>query len=196
MNWRTTGRNEADQGRDLETNIYEELKKNFRNDEITKTGKKGDILHEVKKGNETIGTIIYECKKVPRHTSSHIIQTQKAKIQRNADFGVLVTTAKITKKFKGYSVERGIIIIKPEAVMIIAKVLRQQIVEITNLKMDENKKHQVANNALKFLKSKYFKEPLQEALLKNKDNVTELKKEVQDHFRYWSKRLQSYQSIF
>lgn len=190
-----TGRNEADQGRDLEKLICEDLKKFFKNDIITNPGKKGDILHTIKEKNKDIGTIIYECKKVPRHTSSHITQTQKAKSQRNADFGVLVTTAKITKKFKGYSVERGIIVISPEAVIVIAKVLRKQIVEINTLKMDKNKKHQAANNALNFLKSKYFKQPLETALQKNKDNVTELKKEMLDHFRYWNRRLESYQSI-
>ena len=179
-----TGRNEADQGLALEKEIWKSLKKNFKNDVISNPGKKGDILHKVKEGNKEIGTIIYECKKVHRHTSSHIVQTQKAKSQRNADFGVLVTTGKITKIFKGYSVERGVIIVRPEAIIVIAEVLRKQIIEINNLKMDTNKKHQATNNALNFLKSKYFTIPLETALLKNKDNVTELKKEMLDHFRY------------
>ena len=84
---------------------------------------------------------------------SHVTQTQKAKREQKADYAFLVTTGKQTKNFTGYKIEKGVIILRPEAVLPFAKIVREQIIEADRLKIPYNKRDQVANKALNFLNS-------------------------------------------
>ena len=189
------GRSEADLGFAEEQKLAGELRKKFPDDLIKVVGKGGDVLHTVRRKNKALDSIIYECKRVANHSTAHIDQTSKAISQQRARFGVLVTTGKTTKSFKGFCVEKGVSIVRPEAVLVVARILRDQIIEMDRLKIEEGKKNLIANRALKFLNSTNFKTPINAALKITDDNIIELNKEVKDHARYWKKRYTNYCSL-
>lgn len=188
-------KNEIHLGFEAEKRLEDKLKEFFPEDTIDKYGKIGDILHTIKRNKETIGTIIYERKRTKTHSSAHIAQTRKAMVKRNADYGILVTTADKSKKFKGFSVEKGrVYVVRPAAVIIFATLLRNQLLEINKRKIPKSKRHQAADRALRFLKSKDFEIPLKEVLENLENNKIALQKEVRDHARYWNNRIKNYQS--
>ena len=91
-----------------EDKLMEALKKDFPQDKFTHTGKGGDILHEIMLEQAASGVIIYECKRVSQWNSGHVEQAFNAKIQRKADFAILVTNA-AKKGSGGFFIERGVI---------------------------------------------------------------------------------------
>ena len=189
------GRNEIDLGFELERETVDKLKEMFPEDVIDNTGKMGDILHTIKNNEQEIGAIIYECKRTKTHSLSHIAQTRKAMAKRNADYGILVTKGEGPKNFKGFSIEKGrVYVVRPAAVIVFATLLRNYLLEINKRKIPKNKRHQAADRALRFLKSKDFESPLKEVLENLENNKTALEKEVRDHVKYWNNRIKNYQS--
>lgn len=60
------------EGLEFEENLYKRLKKEFPDDKLEHVGKGGDILHSVFFKKDVAGVIIYECKRTPTITASHI----------------------------------------------------------------------------------------------------------------------------
>ena len=70
------------EGLEFEENLYKRLKKEFPKDKLEHVGKGGDILHSVPFKGQVAGIIMYECKRTPRITASHIKQAALAKRTR------------------------------------------------------------------------------------------------------------------
>ena len=189
------GRSEIDRGFEYEKKLTAELKKEYPHDDIKDVGKGGDVLHKIMMRKKFIGSIIYECKRTQNHQSSHVTQTATAKNNRGADFGVLVTSGKITKNFLGFKVERGIIITQGPGAIMVSRILRDQIIEMDRQKLDEEKKNAAARRALNYLNSNDFKGPLRNSLRLIEDSKKSLEKEILSHIRDWTQRSQIYTDI-
>jgi len=183
----------------LEGLLYEdvlagELKKRFRRDEITHTGKGGDVIQCVMLGDERIGLIVYECKRVKHHSSKHVKQAVRAKEKRKADFAVLVTSA-VKRGTHGFFMERGVIVVHPTGVLPLVGILRGQIVEIARMKLGREQKDEVARLVLEYLSGPEFTNSMdaiiQESLALQKELVDEIKR----HEAAWKKRHEAHTKI-
>jgi len=178
-----------------EDKILEALRNEFPKDKFDHTGKGGDILQHVMVDKEVVGLIVYECKRVSHWQSGHAEQAYAAKIQRKADYAVLVTNAP-KKGTHGFFVEKGAIVINPGGVIAIAGILREQIVRIAQLKLTHAQKEEAIEKTLEYLQGAEFKNGLEVVIRKTVEMYDDLKKECQDHVRMWKKRHESLKGVY
>ncbi len=181
----------------LEEKVFlEHLRKEFPQDRFEHVGKGGDIIQYVIENNKIIGTIVYELKKVSIFNKSHIEQTVEAKQKRNADFGILVTNAKRGKEDFGLSTSKGVIIIHPAGALVIAKILRDQIVAISKLSLSQSERNKTIKTVIEYIQSPSFKNGIENIINSTIDLYNSLKKEVKDHINVWENRINKYRKIY
>ena len=180
----------------LEEKVFlEKLKHMFPGDKFDHTGKGGDIVHYITEKGSEVGIIVYELKKVSNFSRSHIDQTFKAKQQRSADYGLLVTNAKRSKDDFGFGVTKGIIIIHPAGSLALVSILRDHIIRISKLKLSAQKRNQTVQAVLEYIQSPSFRNGIETIIEDTKDLYHSLTKEVKDHVKVWELRFNKYRNI-
>lgn len=180
----------------LEEKVFlEELKKAFPNDRFEHTGKGGDIVHIVVDQSRDAGTIVYELKKVARFQSAHVTQTQKAKSQRQADYGILVTNAKKPKSESGFFVSRGVIIIHPVGALVLIGILRSNLIDISKLKLSRLERDKTIKAVMEYVQGASFNNSINDIIQDTIDLYNNLKKEVVEHTKNWKLRYEKYLNI-
>ncbi|MGH9876546.1 MAG: DUF2130 domain-containing protein [Nitrososphaerales archaeon] len=191
---RERGTTPQSEGLEFEEKLVSRLKKEFPEDEILHKGKGGDVLHLVKFNRKHTGTIIYECKRTPSIQKQHILQTNRAKQTREADFAVLVTTGK-KRGFSGFRQIDGVSVVSPLAVISLASLLRQQLIEMARLKITKEKRAILAQKLMQYVDSPQFKNPLEEVVQRTSKLQDMIKKEYSDHMHTWRERWNHYYKI-
>ncbi len=177
-----------------EDNLIRELKKRFPEDKFDHTGKGGDIVHHIMSGNEQIGVIVYECKRVKNYSSSHVKQALEAKEKRRADFAILVTNA-MKKGTQGFFTERSVLIVHATGVLSLAGILRRQIVQIGEMKLGQLQREKAIRLTLDYLQGPEFSNSIEAIVSETITLYSEMKNEVKEHVRIWRKRYDSYAKI-
>jgi len=178
-----------------ETVFLQKLKLMFHGDKFEHTGKGGDIVHNIIEKGNSVGIIVYELKKVSAFSKKHIEQTFKAKQQRSADYGILVTNAKRTKDDFGFGVTKGVIIIHPAGSLVLVGILRDHIVRISKLQLSAQKRNETVQAVLEYIQSPSFRNGIETIIEDTKDLYISLTKEVKDHVRTWELRFGKYRNI-
>ena len=178
-----------------EDKLIEALQKEFPKDKFTHTGKGGDILHEVIFEKAVRGIIIYECKRVGHWNSKHAEQAFNARVQRKADYAILVTNA-AKKGTSGFFIEKNVIVVNPGGVLAIANILRDQIVRMAQLKLTQAQKDEAVEKTLQYLQGAEFKNALETVIRKTVEMYEDLKKECHDHVKTWKKRHDCLKSVY
>ena len=182
------------EGLEFEEELAKRLRKEFPLDEIRHTGKGGDILQTVRISGKTAGIIIYECKRTPRILEQHITQAYKAKQTREAAFAVLVTTGK-KKGFSGLTEIDKVLVVSPLGVIPLAKLLRQQLIEMFNASVTKEKRAIIANRLMQFITSPQFRNPIEEVIEISGKLQKQVREEARDHVKMWTRRWDYYQKI-
>jgi hypothetical protein len=179
----------------LEDILTKALMKEFPEDKgIKNTGKGGDILHPVICDGECAGLIVYECKKVKQYNSAHVKQAAKAKMTRKADFAVLVTSA-MKRNTQGFFVEKGVIVIHPSGVLSLAGILRQQLAQISRLKLGQQERNEAIRLILQYMEGPQFANSMELIIEESIDLNKQLEEEKKKHEETWEKRSASYKKI-
>lgn len=142
-------------GLEFEGKLTARLRREFPDDEILQKGKGGDVLHTVRFGKKSAGIIIYECKRTPRIQSEHIAQAHAAKQTRQADFAVLVTTAR-KKGFSGFTEMGGVWVASPLATIPLASLLREHLIEMLKAKITGERRAAIAQQLMRYIDSPEF----------------------------------------
>ena len=174
--------------------LTKELKKQFKGDKIRHTGKGGDVIQTVVYNKEGVGVIVYECKRVKQHQTSHVKQAAKAKRTRNAYFAVLVTTAS-KRGTHGFFVERGVVVVHPSGVLALAGILRDQIVEIARMKLGRTQKDRAIKLILEYLEGPKFTNSMDIVIREGIGLQRELIDEIKKHEAAWKKRHEAHMKI-
>lgn len=178
-----------------EDNLLEALRKEFPKDKFEHPGKGGDLLQFIMQQNKQIGVIVYECKKVLHWNASHLEQAAQAKLQRKADYAMLVTNAQ-RKGSGGIFVERGVVVVGPGGAIAMAGILRDQILRISELKLTKAQREEAIEKTLEYLEGPEFKNALEVVIRKTKEMYEDLTKECQDHVKMWKKRYDSLKAVY
>lgn len=181
------------EGLEFEEILTKRLQKEFPQDRIEHKGHAGDVLQTAMFGTEVAGVIIYECKRAARLQNEHIEQAYRAKISRDAEFAVVVTTA--IKNGTRFSIIRGVLVVSPLAVIPLANLLRVHLIEMARAKVPIKKRAKIAQELLKYIRSPEFKNPLEEVVRTTEELWLELKDEIKTHGKFWTKRVNNYQKI-
>ena len=178
-----------------ESEFLAKLKQEYPHDEFIHTGKGGDIVHKIIEKNKTVGTIVYELKKVSHFNKDHITQTFEAQQKREADYGILVTNAKRNKEDMGFSTVKGIIIIHPAGAIVLIGILRQQLIKISRLKVSQEERNKAIKLVLEYVQSATFKNSIENIIEDTKELYENMGKEVKEHIKIWNLRLHKYKNI-
>lgn len=184
----------------LEGLLYEEtllatLEKEFPKDKFTHTGKGGDIVQYILKNQLQCGVIVYECKRVSHWQESHVEQAAKAKLQRKADYSILVTNA-IKKGTEGFFIARGVVIVPPGGVIALAHILREHLIRISELKLSSAQREKAIKKTFEYLQGPEFKNGIEEIIHKTREMYEDLRKECKDHIKIWHKRYDSLKAVY
>jgi hypothetical protein len=177
-----------------EDNLLEALRKEFLEDKFEHPGKGGDIIQNIIYHEKQCGVIVYECKKVGQWQLAHAEQAANAKIQRKADFAILVTNAS-KKGGGGFFLEKGVLVVHPGGVLAIANILREQILKIAQIKLTQAQREEAIEKTFEYLRGPEFKNALDVVIRKTIEMYEDLKKECQDHVKAWKKRYDSLKTV-
>jgi len=179
----------------FEREVTKQLRSRFPEDDIRRTGKKGDILQTIKAEGKKVGKIVYECKKTKEFQKKFIQQVQRDKASLVADYGVIVSWA--TKEDRqGFWVEGDIIVVHPYGVLDIASFLRETLVQMYTLKLSKSEFETKGKAILQYMQSEEFRSSVQNTVAKSKEAWEILNKEYKTHINTWKKRFKIYQSIY
>ncbi len=178
-----------------EKELAKQLGQRFRQDRIVPAGKGGDVIHHINLNGRKIGTIVYECKKVAKLAKAHVEQARRAKMQRDADFSVLVTSAKAGNTF-GFWLEKDVLVIHPSGVLALVAWLRDSLIELAKARMPKTEREKAAREILDFLASPAFKNAVEDSIRRAEELGRELQDEVSSHRNTWLRRLGHYRAIW
>lgn len=178
-----------------EKDLARQLAQRFRQDRIVPAGKGGDVIHHINVNGCKVGTIVYECKKVSKLARAHVEQARRAKMQRDADFAVLVTSAKAGNTF-GFWLQKDVLVIHPAGVLALAAWLRDSLVELAKARMPRSERERAAREILDFLASPAFKNGVEDSIRRAEELGRGLQDEVNSHRRAWLRRLDHYRAIW
>jgi hypothetical protein len=117
-------------GEGAELDLFEVLKSRFEHDLIRRVphGISGaDIIHEIRENNVVCGKIVYDCKNRKDWKYEYATKLRTDKIAEKADHAVL-STNKFPAGSKQLHVHENVIIACPARVMVVAEILREQVV--------------------------------------------------------------------
>lgn len=167
----------------------------FPKDKFENPGKGGDIIQTIIEQGKSIGKIVYECKKVKTFNKDHIEQTKKARILREADFAVLVTNAFPSKK-QYYFVDKTVFVISPVSLEPITYTLRESLVKMALLKMNNEAKQKAVQRVYDYLSSSNYNNKINDISNQLMELGKDLKTEMVSHKRTWEKRYNIYRSVY
>ncbi len=182
------------EGLEFEDKLTARLRREFPDDDVKPTGKRGDVLHTVRLGKKAAGVIVYECKREPTIRPAHIRQAFRAKQEREADFAVLVTTGQ-KRGFGGLAHEKGVLVVAPLGVLSLVALLRLHLIEMLKAKVTRRERAIMAERLLKYVTSPQFKNPIEEVIRRASDLQGLLFDEALAHKHTWEKRWEHYQMI-
>jgi hypothetical protein len=191
---REKGTNPQTEGLEFEEKLAARLRTEFPDDQIVEKGKGGDVLHIVMFNKSAVGIIIYECKRTPSILGQHVVQTNRAKQFREADFAVLVTTGK-KRGFSGFAQMDNVSVVSPLAVVALASLLREHLIEMARLKVTKEKRAILAQRLMHYIDSPQFKNPIEEVVQRTSKLQVMIRKEAGEHWRTWKERWAHYETI-
>jgi len=175
--------------------LAKQLRSNFGQDELRRTGKGGDVILGVRANGQVVGTVVFECKRVQRILKPHVEQTHRAIMQREADFGVLVTSG-TRARFGGFAAEGDVLIVNPAGVLFLSQLLRGWLIEIAKLKLERAEREKAAREMFKYLESARFRNQMRDLVDRARNLAKMLNDEVDTHARTWERRYEHYKTIF
>ena len=184
----------------LEGLLYEEelcnqLQTAFRDDKVTHHGKGGDVLHEVRLNQRKVGVLVFECKRVESLKREHVEQTRRAKVQRQADFAILVTSARDAHR-AGIWQEQDVVVVHPAAVLVLVHQFRETLVRAARSRMTRVARERAIRAILAFVDSSEFRNPLRDIVRRAELLGEELVRERDAHYRLWRDRWAHYAAIW
>jgi hypothetical protein len=180
-----------------EQTLLAKLRELFPKDkiELTKASRCGDILQTVRERGETVGIIVYECKKVSVFSKSYVDQAARARVERKADYAVLVTNAFPSKK-KHYFVAKDVFVISPISLEPVTYTLRESLVRIALLRLSDAEKNKAVKLVYDYLAGPDYNNKVREMGNCFEELAKELKREVDGHKRAWLHRKDLYIGLY
>ncbi|MEK7160038.1 MAG: hypothetical protein AAB702_00980 [Patescibacteria group bacterium] len=181
-------------GFDYEKEVQRMLSEAFPEDNIQSTGKMGDVLQHVMSGKDTIGKILYECKKTDIYKNEFINEIIRHQESAHANYAVIVTHAQKKDKSK-FFLEGEVIIIDPLGLLDLAYLLRTTLIEMNKMKLTKEEAKQKGIEVLRYMQAGDFKAYMVGNIEQTKKAYDLLIKEIGNHKKDWEERLGIYYTI-
>jgi len=156
---------------------------------IAKGQKGGDCILSVRnKNSKTVGSIYFESKRTKHFSSDWIFKLKKDMREKKIEYGVIVTESFPPDIDGAYFSSGGVLICKFYVFLIIADLLREQILKVSRIEKFENSRKEIAHTVYDYFTSEEFTENIRSVLEPIEDMNLQLIKEKTFHTRKWEER--------
>jgi hypothetical protein len=177
-------------GEGQEVDIYNELKRAFPSDKITRIGKGepgADIRHEIVERGKACGTLLYESKNSMQWRNGYAAKLRRDQMAAKADHAILVSV-RFPEGSRELTVVDGVIVVNPRRVVVLAKLLRESTVRIHKMHLSTTQSAAKRDELYKFITS----HRCQQMLDREEELTGELleleKTEQKQHEKIWKTR--------
>lgn len=180
----------AELGEGAEVDLYEDLRRAFPDDRVRRVGKGvagADIVHGVLHNGRVIGQILYDCKNRASWRNDYVTKLHVDQLAARANHAILSTQV-FPSGVRQVGLQDGVIIANPARVVILATMLRDQIVQADAARLSVEEREEKALLLYSFMTSDRCAQ-----LLKQLETVTDdmLELDVTEqkaHSRVWRQR--------
>ena len=184
------GKSAHELGEGSEIDLFEQLRDAFPGDHIQRVPKGvngADVIHEVVHNGRVCGKIIYDAKNRDSWQNGFATKLKADKLAQAADHAVL-SSNKFPKDKSQIHTQDGVIVANPARVLVIAEILREQIVRMHELRASKEAREEKTVALYAFVTSDHFKQLL-EQVEAQAGKILELdSKEQEAHRRIWDQR--------
>lgn len=142
-------------GEGAELDLFEELKAAFPTDEIkrVKRGEAGaDIIHTIVEKKRTCGSIVYDSKNRAAWRNHYVTKLRRDQLAAKADHAVLASHA-FPAGARQVHVQDGVILANPARVLVLAEILRSQVVQLATTRLGQQARVQKVARLYEFITS-------------------------------------------
>jgi len=179
--------------RELEVSLRQE----FPDDRIERLGKGhagADLLQNVAEAGEVCGRIVYEVKNTLNWSNDFVEQAKGYRTAYDTPHVILVTRV-FPAAERGFSEHDGILIVSHDKVTILARILRQAILELARERAAGQEIHSKATELYEYLRSAEFRERMR-AIFGSIERLRSLQEqEERSHKRLWEKQAKEHQFL-
>lgn len=184
-------------GEGAEVDLFEALKAEFPSDLITRVGRGNagaDVIHEVRHNGAKCGLIAYDSKNHLQWRTDHATKLREDKIAAGADHAVLSTRA-FPKDKKQLHIEHGVVIANPARAVVVAMLLRQQIVQLHFLKVSNDQRMSKTEELYALMTSDRFSQFL-DSVTRAAEQLEALQvQEKKAHDTVWKKQGEMFRTV-
>lgn len=145
-------------GEGAEIDLFDVLKAEFPNDDIQRVGRGkpgADIIHKVRHNGAVCGTIVYDSKNHKQWRTEFVTKLRQDQIAEKAEHAVLATHV-FPKDRKQLHIDNGVILANPARAVVIAMILRQQVLQVHCLKVSNEERTSKTEELYTFMTSDRF----------------------------------------
>lgn len=184
------GKSAHELGEGSEIDLFEQLRDAFQGDHIQRVPKGvngADVIHEVVHNGRVCGKIIYDAKNRDSWQNGFATKLKADKLAQAADHAVL-SSNKFPKDKSQIHAQDGVIVANPARVLVIAEILREQIVRMHELRASEEAREEKTVALYTFVTSDHFKQLLEQVEAQAGKMLELDSKEQEAHRRIWDQR--------
>jgi hypothetical protein len=144
-------------GEGAEIDLFDELKREFPRDDITRVGKGvegADIIHKVINSGRECGCIVYDCKNRSSWRGDYVTKLRRDQLAAKADHAILASNAFPAGTRQLHYLD-GVILASPARVVVLAAILRKQIVQSDSLRLSTEARSQKMARVYEFITSEH-----------------------------------------
>jgi len=195
---RLAGLSAADQGAFNEADIAADLAQAFPDDIVTRKGKGGDIVQDVRYHHdhepESAGVILYECKDTKAWSNRFISQIKKDGKTRQTPYLLLVSKT-LPAKESGTCVREDVIVADPVHARHMARILRRMMIETHRAELAGQDRAGKTARLYEYLRGEEFREELASVVEAGTKLTDMLQEERKRHERGWNERQHAYDDL-
>jgi len=184
-------------GDGAEIDLFEVLKAEFPHDDIQRVGKGksgADIIHKVRHNGTVCGCIVYDSKNHQQWRTDHVAKLRQDQLAEKAQHAVLSTHA-FPKGKRELHIDSGVIVAKPGRAVVIAMLLRKQVVQLHCLKVSNEERSRKTDELYALMTSERF-EQFVSTVTKTAEQLEALQQqERKAHDSVWKKQGELFRTI-
>jgi hypothetical protein len=177
-------------GEGAEIDLFEALKEEFPEDQITRVGKGlpgADIIHKVMHNGRLCGCIVYDSKNRNQWRNEYVTKLRQDQLSEKADHAILASHM-FPSGVRQLHLQEGVIIGNPARVVALVKMLHNSIVHIHSLRLSNDARKKKTDELYEFITSQRCANVL-DRISSLTDDLLELDvKETKTHEANWKKR--------
>jgi len=184
-------------GEGAEINLFEVLKAEFPDDNISRIPKGSpgaDIIHVVMLDGKECGTILYDSKNHNQFRNEHVAKLKADQLAARAEHAIL-STHKFPQGTRQLHEQDGVLLANPARVVFLATLVRQHLLQVHTLRLSDIERESKTAALYDFITSERCSLLLGRIDERADDLIEQQAKEIKWHEKNWRKQGEAFRAI-